>query len=95
MVLLIALDEAGEQLGAKMIDVTGKEEAALAAATFVKSHAPPQQDAKKLFDAALAEAKKSNRRVWVTVSQTRCAPCISWSRWLDSQKQLLEKDYVI
>jgi hypothetical protein len=31
----------------------------------------------------------------VRVGQTRCAPCFSFSRWLDSQRDLLARDYVL
>ncbi len=34
-------------------------------------------------------------RPWVCVGQTCCAPCFSFSRWLDSQRDLLAKDYVL
>lgn len=94
-VLLIALNEQGSELGQIMVDVTQNDVATAATAEFVKKHVPPEQDAKARYEAALAEAKKSNRRVWAVVSQTRCAPCFVLSRWMESQKTLLEKDYVI
>jgi hypothetical protein len=91
-VLLIALNEQGSELGQIMIDVNQNDVATTATAEFVKKHVPPEQDAKARYEAALAEAKKSNRRVWAVVSQTRCAPCFVLSRWMESQKALLEKN---
>jgi hypothetical protein len=44
---------------------------------------------------ALAEAKRSNRRVWARVSGRYCGPCFKLARWLDDQHELLEKDYVM
>lgn len=43
-------------------------------------------------------SRKPNDRVagsGARVGQTRCAPCFNFSRWLDSQWELLARDYVL
>ena len=92
-IFLTALDPAGLELGRLTISIND-EAAPAQVLEFVKKHAPTTQNARELFEAALAEAKYSNRRVWACVSQTRCAPCFTLARWMDSQRSLLEKDYV-
>jgi len=56
---------------------------------------PPQQDAGQKWTAAFAEAKRSNRKVWVRISQRYCQPCHLLSKWLDDHRALLERDYVL
>ncbi len=90
-----AINGEGRELGRLNLDLRDDQAAAKQVAAFIKQHRPPQQNAKAGYEAALAEAKRSNRAVWVRVSQTRCAPCFSLSRWLDSQRELLAKDYVL
>ncbi|MFO1007373.1 MAG: thioredoxin family protein, partial [Planctomycetaceae bacterium] len=52
-------------------------------------------DAQAGFEAALAEAKKSGRRLWVRVAQTRTNSCFRFSFWLNEHKDVLAKDYVM
>jgi hypothetical protein len=92
---LAALNGEGRELGRLTLDLKDDQAAAKSVAGFLKRHLPPQHDAKAEFAAALAEAKRTGRRLWVRVSQTRCNPCYSLSRWLDSQRELLAKDYVL
>jgi hypothetical protein len=94
-VFLAAINGDGKELGRLSVNVSNDQAAAKDVAAFIKNHLPPQRDAKAGYEAALAEAKRSHRRVWVRVSQTRCAPCFSFSRWLDSQRDLLARDYVL
>ena len=94
-VFLAAINGDGKELGRLSVNVSNDQAAAKDVAAFIKTHLPPQRDAKAGYEAALAEAKRSHRRVWVRVGQTRCAPCFSFSRWLDSQRELLAKDYVL
>ena len=51
-------------------------------------------DAKDQLTEALTKAGKENKRVLVQISGPSCAPCILLSRFLDSQSELLKKDYV-
>jgi len=92
---LAALDGEGKELGRLTLDLRDDLEAAGAVAGFLEQHRAPQVDAQAGFDAALAEAKRSSRRLWVRSGGSRCGPCFSLSRWIDSQKELLERDYVL
>ena len=62
---------------------------------FVRTNAPSVEDGQAKLDAALAEAKASNKSVWLQFSQTRCAPCFVLSRWLEKHSSTLEKNYVL
>jgi len=68
-----ALDSKGNVLGQLETHVTDQN-AASVVADFVHQHAPARLDAEKKWDEAFAEAKRSNRRVWVRVSQRYCGP---------------------
>ena len=92
---LAALNGDGKELGRLRLNLSNDQAAAKDVAAFLKTHLPPRRDAKASYEAALAEAKRSHRRLWVRVGQTRCAPCFSFSRWLDSKRELLAKDYVL
>ena len=92
---LAAIDGDGKELGRLSVDVRNDQAAAKEVTAFIKTHLPKKRDAKAGYEAALAEAKRSHRRLWVCVGQTRCAPCFSFSRWLDSQQELLAKDNVL
>ncbi len=92
-VFVCALGDTGEELGRIVLDATDSDSAQVAA-EFIRKHATPQLDAKKKWDKAFAAAKRTGRKVWVRISQRYCGPCFRLTRWLDDQKQLLEKDYV-
>ncbi len=92
---LAAINGDGKELGRLGLNVSSDRAAAKDVAAFVRAHLPPRRDAQAGYKAALAEARRSHRRVWVRVGQTRCASCFSFSRWLDSQRELLARDYVL
>ena len=92
---LAAINGDGKELGRLSLNVSKDQAAAKDVAAFIKTHLPKRRDARAGYEAALAEAKRTRRRVWVRVGQTRCGPCFSFSRWLDSQRELLAKDYVL
>ena len=92
---LAAMNGDGKELGRLKLSLSDEQAAAKDVAAFIKTHLPKKRDAKAGYLAALAEAKRSGRRVWVCVGQTRCAPCFTLSRWLASQRDLLAKDYVL
>jgi beta-lactamase regulating signal transducer with metallopeptidase domain len=92
---LAALDGNGKELGRMTLKLSNSKAAKTDLAAFLKAHLPPRRDAKADYEAALAKAKRSQRRVWVQVGQTRCGACFSFARWLESQRELLEKDYVL
>ncbi|MEM6470333.1 MAG: thioredoxin family protein [Planctomycetota bacterium] len=92
-VLLCVLDPQGAENARIEIDpddATSRTQAI----SFIRKHAPPQADAEAKWDAAFAEAKRSERKVWARVSQRYCGPCFLFSRWLDENRELLERDYV-
>jgi hypothetical protein len=62
---------------------------------FMHRTRPPQQDAEQKWTAAFAEAKRSNRKVWVRISQRYCQPCHLLAKWMDDHRALLERDYVL
>jgi hypothetical protein len=60
---------------------------------FLSKHAVPLPDAEKLLDDALAEAKRLSKRVLVFQSVPLSAPSALISLWLESQGELLARDY--
>jgi hypothetical protein len=92
---LVALNGDGQELGRLTLAVRDDQAAVKEVAAFLKTHLPPRRDAKLGYEAALAEAKQTGRRLWVRVGGTRCRPCFTLSSWLDSQRELLSQDYVL
>ncbi len=93
-VTAILLDTSGKPLAMLPLDPRDAT-AAATAADFLREHAPPRADAEQKWAAAFAEAKRTNRRVWVRISQRYCGPCFRLARWLDDHHELLAKDYVL
>ncbi len=89
-----ALDAQGRELGRLEIDPSDPV-AAQKAAEFVRSQAPPRDDAEQNWRDAFAKAKATDRRVWVRISQRNCGPCFRLARWIDDQRGRLEKDYIM
>jgi hypothetical protein len=93
-IVAYALDSSGAELG--KLDLEARDRSAVAAAAeFIHRHAPERHDAEQTWAEAFAEAKRSNRRVWARVSQRYCGPCFRLARWLDEERELLAKDYVM
>lgn len=61
---------------------------------FLTTRRVPLPDARKKYEAALAQAKQEDKRVLVQVSGPGCAPCVLLSRYLDGKSELVAKDYV-
>jgi hypothetical protein len=93
-VVAYAIDSSGKELGRLEINASDVN-AADQAASFIHQYAPAKVDAEKKWSDAFAEASRSNRRVWARISQRYCGPCFRLARWLDDQKPLLERDYVM
>ncbi|MDP1561541.1 MAG: M56 family metallopeptidase [Pirellulaceae bacterium] len=93
-VQLIVLDGTGKELGHTTVAIRDGEAAEMMS-ELLRTTAPPIEDAAQKLEAAIAEAKASDRKVWVRITQTRCAPCFAFSRWLDDQRAVLEKDFVV
>lgn len=90
----VAYDGAGQVLEQTAFRVDDANFMSLVDA-FMQRTRPPQQDAGQKWTAAFAEAKRSNRKVWVRISQRYCQPCHLLSKWLDDHRVLLERDYVL
>jgi hypothetical protein len=93
-ILAYALDTDGKELGRLDSDIR-RPEAPAQVASFIHQNAPKANDAEEKWNAAFAEANKSNRRVWARVSSRYCGPCFRLTRWLDKHHKLFEKDYVM
>jgi hypothetical protein len=61
---------------------------------FLKKYALPQCDGQKLFDDALAQAKRENKRLLVQETATWFGPCHRLATFLDQNRQLWEKDFI-
>ncbi len=93
-VMVCAFAADGKELGRLDVDIR-QPDSSSKAAEFIHQYAPATPDAEANWNAAFAEAKRTNRRVWVRVSQRYCGPCFELSRWLDDHHKLLDNDYVL
>jgi protocatechuate 3,4-dioxygenase beta subunit len=62
---------------------------------FARRHAPHKPDARKLLDEALARAKREGKHVLLDESAAYCPPCLTLSKYLEANRNLLEKDFVL
>ena len=95
--LVVAEGTDGKVLGvltAAELVTKGKEMNKDALSAFVKRHAPPALDARKLLDDAQAQAKRENKRVLIQETAVWCGPCERLATFLDQNRQLWEKDYI-
>jgi hypothetical protein len=65
-----------------------------AVGTFLARHKPATRDAEQMLREALARAKSEGKRVFFVASGTWCPPCRRLSRFLDSQREELDRHYV-
>ncbi|XZE53728.1 M56 family metallopeptidase [Planctomycetaceae bacterium SH139] len=93
-VVAVAIDAAGNELGRLNIDVSVKE-SVNDTRKFLATHSPAVVDGYGKWDDAFALAGRTNRRVWVRISQRYCAPCLRLNRWLDDHRELLGKEFVM
>jgi hypothetical protein len=93
-VTAIALDDQGKELARLDTDIK-RPNAAFEVADFLHHQAPATADAEAKWNAAFAEAKQTNRRVWVHLCQRTYSPSLHLARWLDDERELLNKDYVM
>lgn len=93
-VTLIALDATGVTLGTAQIAANAQTTTA-EVQTFLKAHRPQPVDPRALWQAALEDARQSNRRVLLQIGGPRCGPCFRLSRWTHDHHQDLERDYVL
>ena len=93
-VFACVLDRAGKELGRVTFDMSAADVESQAA-EFLKAHAPVQVDAEAKWNAAFSEAADSGRKVWARIGQRYCGPCFRLSRWLDDNREQIERDYVL
>ncbi len=93
-VFVCAIDAADKELGRMEFD-SSDPQAADQASNFLAQWAPKKLDAEKKWQEAFEEAKRTNRKVWVRISQRYCGPCFMLARWLADCDELLAKDYVL
>ena len=93
-VFLCAIDSKGNELGRKTLRAS-EAEAVDFAREFLKQHAPKQHDAREKWDEAFALAKETDRLVWVRTSSRYCGPCLGLTRWIDENRELLEREFVL
>ncbi|MEL7500448.1 MAG: thioredoxin family protein [Planctomycetota bacterium] len=92
-IAIIATAPNGNEIGRMILDVTDESSAQLAS-EFLREHKGAAVDAKQKLDSALKLARQSNRKVWAITGNTRCTPCLRFARWIESQREILEKDYL-
>jgi protocatechuate 3,4-dioxygenase beta subunit len=63
-------------------------------AKFLNEQLPAQPDAQQLLAGALARAKHDDKRVLIECTRGPCGPSVLMSRFVDSHRDLLEKDYI-
>ena len=94
-ILLAAFDGNGRQTGVLVLSVRDVSSGGRRGIDFLKEHAPPVRDARKLLAEAQKKARETDRRVWIVAGGSRCGPCFRLARWMEEQHTLLEQDYVI
>ena len=92
---LAVLDQDGKEVARTTLKLGDPQAAANEVAKFLNANQTPRRDAMADFEAALAEAKRTNRLVWASVSQTRGKQCFGLLSWFHSNAEVLSKDYVL
>ncbi len=62
---------------------------------FLAEYKPSNFDAQLLLDAALEQARRENKRVYIQETSMSCAPCLSMSRFLDQHKAIIDQDFIV
>jgi hypothetical protein len=96
-VVLIVVDASGAKIAAHRFKADGTAAPGRRAAEFIKRHAAPARDALTLLTAAQHEARTSGKRLWVVEGSQGfdCPRCSDLARWMNDQRALLAKDYVV
>lgn len=92
--LMLVVLRDGKDVGRTTLDLAEQDTAIQAALEFLKK-TKHETDAEQEFQKALEDAKKTDRRVWIVTGGTGCYPCLILSRWMESQKETLARDYVV
>ena len=93
VVLAVALDAEGKELDRIELR-TNDARPSPQPFNFIDRNSLKKLDATERYDAALAEAKRTGKRVWISISQTRCSPCFAFARWWDRNREKLEEGFV-
>jgi hypothetical protein len=100
-VVLMVLNAAGKALAETTIELPVSDDsnregskAGRALDELLQANQPEQVDARQKLDSAIHEARSSGRNVWLQFSQPWCGPCYPLAGWLQSQQNLLQRDYV-
>ena len=91
--MAVALDAKGAELDRIELQ-TNDASPSPRAVNLINRNALKKLDAIERYDAALAEAKRTRKRVWISISQTRCSPCFAFARWWDRNREKLEEGFV-
>ncbi len=92
--LLVVLDGDGRLVDFLYIAVGGSLSAFRLGDSFLRKHAPPLRDAKRLLTAARSQARATGRRVWVLNVNPLRPASLRLARWWEDHRTLLERDYV-
>jgi hypothetical protein len=92
---LIAIDGTGAKIAAQRVTANGNATTVRRLAEFIKRNAPAARDALILFAAAQREARDTGRKLWVVDGGFQSQFDFDLTRWMDDQRALLAKDYVV
>ncbi|GAB5407036.1 MAG: hypothetical protein Aurels2KO_52670 [Aureliella sp.] len=93
-VFICLYDANGSELSRRLFDVTS-DQTSEGVAEFVKANAPAQVDALETWSEAFAEARRTNRKVWIIAGGRYCGKCFHLGHWIDDNKKILEQDFVL
>jgi hypothetical protein len=62
---------------------------------FLEEHEPSKMDAERLLGAALEQARRENKRVYIQETSMSCAPCLSMARFLNRHKAIIDQDFIV
>jgi hypothetical protein len=91
--LVAVVSEEGRSLG-NVVLKADEGDSTKKGVAFLKRFAPNDSSAIDAVNAALSEAKHTDRRVIVQLGGLRCGPCYRFARWVEKHKKELEKDFV-
>jgi hypothetical protein len=92
--LLIVVDASGGRSGYFSLPIRNRPEVYELGARFLKRNAVAR-DARKAVAEARALARDTHRRVWIVDQDARDSSSVRLSHWLDDQRPLLDRDFVI
>jgi hypothetical protein len=94
-IVMLVLRNGQEGPATLKLDCTEADSAIRRGSEFLDRHRPPAQDARVKLEDARVRARSNGRSVWVILGGTRCGPCYRLARWVDQNREILERDLVI